>query len=629
MFETLKIYTHKDISLEEITEKLIQLGYRHQKAASEEGDFSVKGDTLEIFPANFSFPLRIEWEFNIVKKIYSFDKGLNKKIIDYNFLIVIPVIKKIRTRKYSEELPLDAVLKIKKGDYVVHTKYGIGKFLGTKKIRTKNKEEVFFEIEYANKDKLYVHREDAHLIQKYVSFSLKPPKLTRLGSKEWVSIKQRAERGIKDFALKLLTIEAHRKLKGGFRYSPDSEWQKIFEQSFPYQETDDQIRATENVKRGMESSICMDHLVCGDTGYGKTEVAMRAAFKAVMDNKQVAFLVPTTVLAYQHYRSLVKRLSEFPNNVEMLSRFRTPSQQRDIIKRLKEGKIDIIVGTHRLLSSDISFKDLGLLIIDEEQRFGVAQKERIKQLKVGIDVLTLTATPIPRTLYMSMVGIKEMSLIKTAPKDRLAVKTQIVEFKEEIIKEAILREVERGGQVFFIHNRIETIDKIYKKLKKFLPSHIRMEIVHGRLSSRHIEKVMLDFINKNIDCLISTAIIESGIDIPMANTIIINDAHRFGLGDLHQLRGRVGRFNIQAYAYLVVPCIKSLDSDAFKRLQLIEEFSHLGSGFDIAMSDLELRGAGNLLGHQQHGFVWMIGFDLYCRLLKKEIEYLKELLDYH
>ncbi len=628
MFETVKIYTHKEISLEDIIEKLAHLGYRRQEAVSEEGDFSVKGDTLEVFPVNFSFPVRIEWEFNTVTKIYSFDKKTKKRIIDYNFLIIIPIIRKLRKHKYSEDIPLDAVLKIKKGDYIVHVKYGIGRFLGIKKIKTKSREENFFEVEYANKDKLYVHPEEAHLIQKYVSFSSRPPKLTRLGSKEWTGIKQRAERGIKDFALQLLKIEAQRKLIGGIKYSPDSEWQKTFEQSFPYEETDDQIRATESVKRDMESSYCMDHLICGDVGYGKTEVAMRAAFKAVMDGKQVAFLVPTTILAYQHYKNLTSRISRFPLRVEMLSRFRRHNEQKAIVEDLKNGKIDIIVGTHRLLSSDISFKDLGLLIVDEEQRFGVAQKEKLKQLKSGIDVLTLTATPIPRTLYMSMVGIKEISLIKTPPKNRMAVKTHIVEFKTEVIREAVLRETKRGGQVFFIHNRIETIDKIYKKLKSILPQNIKMEIVHGRLPSRHIEKVMLDFINGNIKCLISTAIIESGIDIPQANTIIINDAHMFGLADLHQLRGRVGRFNVQAYAYLVVPRFKSADSDALKRLKLIEEFSYLGSGFDIAMSDLELRGAGNILGHQQHGFVWMIGFDLYCRLLKKEIEYLKELLRY-
>jgi len=626
MFETLKIYNHKDISIEDVAQMLVRLGYRRQTAVSEEGDFAIKGDTLELFPVNFSFPLRIEWEFNTITKIYSFDKNNNKKIIDYNLLIVIPFIKKRHRYKYSEDIPLDVVLQIKKGDYVVHTQYGIGRFLGIKMVKTEKQKGYFFEIEYQNKDKLYVPREDAHLIQKYISFSLRPPKLSRLGSREWANIKQKAERGIKNFAIELLKIEAQRKFAGGFKYSSDGQWQKIFEDSFVYEDTEDQVKAVQEVKSDMESTQCMDRLICGDVGYGKTEVAMRAAFKAVMDAKQVAFLVPTTILAYQHYKALKERIADFPINVEMLSRFRTKSEQKRIAEGLKTGKVDIIVGTHRLLSPDVSFKDLGLLIIDEEQRFGVAHKERIKQLKTGIDVLTLTATPIPRTLYMSMVGIKDISIIKTAPKERMAIRTKLIEFNKELIKEAILYEIKRGGQVFFIHNRIETIDKVKRKIEDFLPRDIKIGVVHGRLSSREIENIMLKFIEARIDCLISTAIVESGIDIPRANTIIINNAHNFGLSDLHQLRGRVGRFNTQAYAYLVVPRLRALSHDVIKRLRLVEEFSHLGSGFDIAMSDLELRGAGNLLGSQQHGFVWMIGFDLYCRLLKKEIEYLKDFL---
>jgi transcription-repair coupling factor (superfamily II helicase) len=454
---------------------------------------------------------------------------------------------------------------------------------------------------------------------------LKPPKLSRLGSREWIRTKERVSKGIREFALQLLRMEAQRKLMGGFKFSPDNEWQKIFEEKFPYQETEDQIKAIQEVKKDMESAMCMDRIVCGDVGYGKTEVAMRAAFKAVMDNKQVAFLVPTTILAYQHYTNLLKRTKDFPINVEMLSRFRTYHQQKEIIQRLKEGKIDIVVGTHRLLSPDVGFKDLGLLIIDEEHKFGVEHKEKIKELKVGIDVLTLTATPIPRTLYMSLVGIKDIFLIKTPPKERLATKTIICEFNPKILREAIIQEVKRQGQVFFIHNRIQTLPKIEKILRNYLPSEIRIEVVHGKLPSSLMEKIMLDFIEKKIDCLLSTAIVESGIDIPFANTIIINDAHIFGLADLHQLRGRVGRFNVRAYAYFVIPNKETISEEAKKRLKMIEEFSHLGAGFEIAMSDLELRGAGNLLGKEQHGFVWMVGFDLYCRLLKKEIEYLREI----
>lgn len=622
MFDTLKIYTHKEVSLEEVEKKLVDLSYRRVEGVFEEGDFSLRGDTLEIYPVNFNFPLRVEWEFDTVKKIYSFDKTLNRKVIDYDFLIVIPHFKKAK-RYSTEDFPLEAVLQIKRGDYVVHTRYGIGKFLGVKKLTVRDKEDYYFEIEYKDKDKLYVSKEDAHFVQKYTSFSAKPPRLTSLNSKEWTRIKERVESGIKKLALELLRMEAQRKIIGGFIYPQDNDWQKMFEESFPYEETDDQIKATVEVKKDMEEGVCMDRIICGDVGYGKTEVAMRAAFKAVMGAKQVAFLVPTTILAYQHYTNLLKRLKGFPFCVEMLSRFRSLGEQRKILDRLKEGKVDIIVGTHRLLSEDVIFKDLGLLIIDEEHKFGVEHKERIKKLKVGIDVLVLTATPIPRTLYMSLIGMRGLSLIKTPPRQRLAVITKVMEFDPQILKEAIIKELSRGGQVFIIHNRIESIHKIEQALRNVLSSDVRISVVHGRLSPHKIENVMLDFIEKRLDCLISTAIVESGIDIPYANTIIINDAHTFGLADLHQLRGRVGRLNLQAYAYIVVPSFEKIPTPARKRLELIAEFSHLGAGFEVAMSDLELRGAGNILGKEQHGFVWMVGFDLYCRLLKKEIEYLK------
>jgi transcription-repair coupling factor (superfamily II helicase) len=623
VFDTFKIYTHKEIPQEETIQRLISLQYRRVDEVCEEGDFSLRGDTLEVFPVNFNFPLRIEWEFEVIKKIYSFDKTLNKKVIDYDLLIIIPHLKKAQ-RYSSEDFPLEAVLQIKKGDFVVHSRYGIGKFLGVVKLKVRDKEDYYFQIEYDNKDKLYVSKEEAHLIQKYTNLNLKRPRLSRLGSKEWIRIKERVEKGIKAFAIEILKMQAQREIIGGFKYPKDDEWQKRFEESFPYEETEDQIKSTIEVKNDMESLHCMDRIICGDVGYGKTEVAMRAAFKAVMAGKQVAILVPTTILAYQHYTNLTKRLKGFPFNVEMLSRFRSSPEQKKILEKLGQGKIDIIVGTHRLLSQDLQFKDLGLLIIDEEHKFGVRHKEKIKKLKIGIDILILTATPIPRTLYMSLIGLKGISLIRTPPKQRLAVKTKVIQYNINVLKEAILKEIKRGGQVFFIHNRIETIDRIERSLRKVLPPNLRIAVVHGRLPAHTMEKVMLDFINQRLDCLLSTAIVESGIDIPSANTIIINNAHRFGLADLHQLRGRVGRFNIQAHAYLVVPGPDSISSDAQKRLEMIEEFSHLGAGFEVAMSDLELRGAGNILGKEQHGFIWMIGFDLYCRLLKKEIEYLKQ-----
>jgi len=419
-------------------------------------------------------------------------------------------------------------------------------------------------------------------------------------------------------------LQAAREVLGGFKFSKDTPWQKEFEETFPYEETEDQIRAWEEVKRCMESEKPMDILICGDVGYGKTEVAMRAAFKAVMDSKQVAFLVPTTILAEQHYQNFKKRLERFPVRVEMLSRFKSKSEQKKIIEDISKGLVDIIVGTHRILSQDVKFKDLGLLIIDEEQRFGVKQKERIKKMKMCVDVLTLTATPIPRTLYMSLSGIKSISLIKTPPKERLAIKTKVTIFSKELIRDAILKEYSRGGQVYFIENRIKDIPKIEKMLKSILPSCIKIGIAHGRMKAKELEEVMILFLRKEIDCLLSTAIVESGLDIPLANTLIVNNAHRFGLADLHQLRGRVGRFNIQAFAYFLVPKKECISKEAKKRLEAIEKFSYLGAGFDIAMRDLELRGAGNILGEQQHGFIWQIGLDLYCRLLKIEIEKLRE-----
>ncbi|MFH1504825.1 MAG: DEAD/DEAH box helicase [Candidatus Omnitrophota bacterium] len=624
MFDTFKIYTHKDISLIQAQEKLVSLGYHRVDTVLEGGDFSVRGDILEVFPVNFNFPLRLEWEFDLVGKIYSYDKNLHKKLINYGLLIIIPYSKKAK-RYNSEDMPLDAVLRVKKGDYIVHSRYGIGKFLGMKQLTVQGKEGYYFEIEYANKDKLYVSKEEAHFIQKYTNLASKHPQLTRLGTKEWLKIKEKAQEGIKRFAVGILKMEAQREVTGGFQYLADDDWQKKFEASFPYKETQDQAKATADVKKDMESKNCMDRIICGDVGYGKTEVAMRAAFKAMLSSKQVIFLAPTTILAYQHYTSLLKRLKDFPFCVEMLSRFRSAGEQKNIVEKLKQGKVDIIVGTHRLFSSDIQFKDLGLLIIDEEHKFGVAHKEKIKKLKAGVDVLVLSATPIPRTLYMSLIGLKGISLIKTPPEQRLAVKTKIIQFDINILRDIIMKEIDRDGQVFFIHNRIEEIEKIKNRLSRALPLSVRIGLIHGRLSSCIIEKIMFDFINKKLDCLLSTAIVESGIDIPSANTIIINDAHRFGLADLHQLRGRVGRYNKQAWAYLSIPPKKSIASEAAGRLKMIEEFSHLGAGFEVAMSDLELRGAGNILGKQQHGFIWMVGFDLYCRLLKKEIEYLKEI----
>lgn len=623
-FKTFKIYKGKVLSLSQAIKELIALGYNSCPLVQEEGDFRRTGEVIDIYCVSFEYPVRIEWEYDTIKRIRNFDPANMLFFQEHDILIILPKFKKKYSKFLYEQAPLSAILDLKKGDYVVHINYGVGIFLGKKKLETQKGKKDFLEIEYQNKEKLFVPLEKSHLLQKYISLGQKLPKLSRLGTKEWSYVKERARKSIRRYALELVREQALREILGGYKFSKDTAWQVQFEKTFLYRETQDQLIATEEVKLDMEKPLAMDRLICGDVGYGKTEVAMRASFKAVMDSKQVAFLVPTTILAEQHYQNFLKRLKGFPLRVEMLSRFKTSHEQKQIIQDLKKGKVDIIIGTHRLLSKDVRFKNLGLLIIDEEQRFGVRQKEKIKKIKRGIDVLTLTATPIPRTLYMGLTGIKSISIIKTPPQDRLSVKTYCEEFDKNLIKEAILREYKRGGQVFFIENRIRNLPKIKVMLETMLPSSLRIEMAFGKMKAQALEKVMVDFLNKKVDCLLSTAIIESGIDIPLANTLIVNNAHMFGLADLHQLRGRVGRFNIQAYAYFFIPKGLSLSRDAKARLAAIEDYSHLGSGFELAMQDLEIRGAGNVLGEQQHGFIWQIGLDLYCRLLKMEIEGLKE-----
>ena len=505
------------------------------------------------------------------------------------------------------------------GDFVVHNQHGIGKFLGMQKVQVAGASKDHLVIEYDRNEKLFVPVDSMHLVQKYIAFHTRKPRLYRLGNKEWQRVKERTRKGIAKLAWELLSLQAMRLAGEGFKFSEDTDWQTDFEKTFPYQETPDQIKAMVEVKQDMESAKPMDRLLCGDVGYGKTEVAMRAAFKAVMDNKQVAYLVPTTILAEQHYKNFIMRLKNFPVKVEMLSRFRTIAEQNEIIKGLHSGSVDIVIGTHRLLSPDVSFKNLGLMVVDEEQRFGVKAKEQLKKIKATIDVLVLTATPIPRTLYMSLMGAKDFSVINTPPQNRLPIKTVVVEYDTDLVAQAIKRELDRRGQVFFLHNRILDLEKIRDKVARGLGSNVRISIAHGQMPAKQLEQVMSDFIGGNIDVLVSTMIIESGIDIPNANTIIINNAHTFGLADLHQLRGRVGRFNRAAYAYFMIGHKEAIDTVARKRLQAIEEHSDLGAGFNIAMEDLEIRGAGNLLGQEQHGFIVAVGFDLYCRLLKEAI----------
>jgi len=508
---------------------------------------------------------------------------------------------------------------IQPGDFVVHSDFGIGRFINLVVRTIGGTEREYLQVDFANGDALYVPVHHADRLSRWTGPDDRNPRLHRLGEKKWRKTKSRAQKAVDELADELLELYASRETIAGHAFTPDSQWQAELEAGFPYTETVDQLSAIEDVKADMERAYPMDRLICGDVGYGKTEVALRAAFKAVMDGKQVAMLVPTTVLAQQHFNTFRERLRPYPVNVEMLSRFRTPSQQEEILRQLRKGKVDIVIGTHRLLSDDVSFKDLGLLFIDEEQRFGVAHKEKLKQIRTEVDVLTMTATPIPRTLYMSLVGVRDISQIDTAPADRLPVQTYVGESEDTILRQAILREIDRGGQVFYVHNRVQSIDNIRLKLS-FLVPETTVAVGHGQMSERELEEVMIRFVDGSIDVLLSTSIIESGLDIPNANTLIVDRADQFGLAQLYQLRGRVGRGIRRAYSYFLHPPWHHLTADAKARLEVIASQTDLGAGYSIAMRDLEIRGAGDLLGSRQSGHIAAIGFDLYMRLLTEAVK---------
>ena len=525
----------------------------------------------------------------------------------------------VRARKRYKRAPaLESFSNLKEGDFVVHIDYGIGRYRGMRKIETENVTVECLWLEYADSEFLYVPVDQLSLIERYTAEDGTVPTVHKIGGVQWARTKARTVKAIEDMTGELIEIYATRKIHGGFAFSPDTDWQRELEQSFVYEETPDQEKVIEEIKQGMEGKSCMDRLLCGDVGFGKTEVALRAAFKAVQDGKQVGILVPTTVLAQQHSITFSQRLADFPVNVETLSRFKGPAEQKKILKKLASGEVDVIIGTHRLLSKDVNFKDLGLLIIDEEQRFGVRQKERLKKLKSSVDTLAMTATPIPRTLHMSLMGVRDLSLINTPPQDRLPIATQICPFSEEVIAEAAHRELARDGQVFFVHNRIGSIYAIYELLCRIVPE-ARIGVAHGEMPERELEINMRRFQEREIDILLSTMIIENGLDFPNANTILVNRADRFGLSQLYQLRGRVGRSYHRAYAYLLVPPRRLITDEAVKRLRVLEEYTELGSGYEIAMRDLELRGTGNILGSQQHGFINAVGFDTYLKLLKDAI----------
>lgn len=511
---------------------------------------------------------------------------------------------------------------IKPGDYVVHVENGIGKYLGVETLEFNGVRKDFLNIQYGGADKLFVPVEQVHYLQKYISGDNSTPKLSRLGSGDWARAKSRASAAVEDIADKLLELYARREKAQGFAFAQDDASQHEFEEAFPYEETPDQLRAVEDVKRDMERARPMDRLICGDVGFGKTEIALRAAYKAAMNGKQCAVLVPTTVLAQQHYQTFSERFAGFLPTVDVICRFRTPKEQRITLQKVRAGQVDILIGTHAILSSRIKFKDLGLLIIDEEHRFGVKQKEKIRALSEGVDVLTLSATPIPRTLHMSLVGARDMSLIETAPAERFPVQTYVIEDDDAIIAEAVRREIRRGGQVYFVYNRIETIDRMRDRLVELVPE-AKIQTAHGQMSGDFLESVMMDFYEGAFNVLLTTTIIESGLDVANANTIIIYDADNFGLAQLYQMRGRVGRSHKMAFAYFVHRADKILGENAEKRLQAMREFAQLGAGFKIAMKDLEIRGAGNLLGAQQHGHIASVGFEMYCRLLEEAVNKLQ------
>lgn len=553
------------------------------------------------------------------------EKGYEYPFLKFEVISETDIFGKVRKkkrRKTYEGSRIQSFSELKPGDYVVHVNHGIGIYQGIEKIEVDKIAKDYMKISYAQGGNLYIPATQLDLIQKYANADAKKPKLNRLGTQEWNRTRTKVRGAVREIARDLVALYAARQKEEGYVYGPDTVWQKEFEEMFPFEETEDQLLAIEAVKQDMESHKIMDRLICGDVGYGKTEIAIRAAFKAVQENKQVVYLVPTTILAQQHYNTFLQRMKEFPVRIDLMCRFRTPAQQKKTIEDTKKGLVDIVIGTHRVLSDDLQYKDLGLLIIDEEQRFGVQHKEKIKKLKENVDVLTLTATPIPRTLHMSLIGIRDMSVLEEAPQERMPIQTYVMEYNDEMVREAIERECARQGQVYYVYNRVEDIAEVTARIQKLVPD-VTVAYAHGQMREHELEKIMYGFINREIDVLVSTTIIETGLDIPNVNTMIIHDADRLGLSQLYQLRGRVGRSSRMAYAFLLYRKDKLLKEVAEKRLAAIREFTDLGSGFRIAMRDLEIRGAGNLLGAEQHGHMEAVGYDLYCKMLNEAVKHLK------
>ena len=592
-------------------------GERLVKTLMEKGIFSTYKDSIDKIEAG-----------EVVITFGNLLRGFDYPELELSIISDKDIFGETRRKRSGKAVRKKGVAKItsfaelKPGDYVVHANHGIGVYKGIKQMAAGGTTRDYLDIVYDKGDKLYVPVDQLDLVQKYIGSEGNSPKINKLGGAEWQKAKAKARKSINEIAQDLVKLYAARATLKGHSFGKDTEWQRQFEDEFPYEETPDQLASLEEIKSDMESDKPMDRLLCGDVGYGKTEVAIRAAFKAVMDGKQVAFLVPTTILADQHYNNLIKRFSDFPIKIDMISRFRTPKQQKATLQALKEGNVDILIGTHRLVSKDIVFKDLGLLIVDEEQRFGVAQKEKIKGMKKNVDVLTLSATPIPRTLHMSLTGVRDISVIETPPEDRYPIQTYVVEQNDQLIRDAILREIGRGGQVYFVYNRVESIDSMANYIRDLVPE-CKVCIMHGQMTEKELETEMIAFMNKEYDVLVCTTIIETGIDISNVNTMIVHNADKMGLSQLYQLRGRVGRANRIAYAYFIYTKDKILTEVAEKRLKALKDFTELGSGFKIAMRDLEIRGAGNMMGSSQHGHMASIGYDLYCRMLEDTIKLIK------
>jgi len=609
-----------DLCIEEIQEAVRKQKHIIVLCGNKENKEKIKNLLQERTKTHHIDPMKYE---NLYIKEGSLSVGF--ECYDFNLLVIsveeIFSNPKKRVKLSSEFKQGETVIfsDLKIGDYVVHKTNGIGQFIGVNTIKTEGIVKDYIKIKYRDDDILYIPTNNLDNIRKFIGTGDKAPKLNRLGSKEWAGTKAKVKANLREVAQELIELYAKREKQRGYMFSQDSEWQKEFEQSFPYTETDDQLRSIEEVKKDMESERPMDRLLCGDVGYGKTEVAIRAAFKACMDQKQVAYLVPTTILANQQYEAFKERMKDYPIRIELLNRFISKSKQEETAKKIKLGEVDIVIGTHRLLSKDVEFKNLGFLIIDEEHRFGVKDKEKIKQLKTNIDVLTMTATPIPRTLHMSIVGIRDMSCLYEPPQNRRPVQTYVLEYDDEVIKEAITKELERSGQVFYLYNNVQGIDKKAREIAELVPE-AKVGFAHGKMQGKDLEEIMMDFINKKIDVIVCTTILESGIDIPNANTIIVENADRLGLAQLYQIRGRVGRADKQAYAYITYKRDKLITEVADKRLKAIKEFTEFGSGFKIAMRDLEIRGAGSLLGEIQHGHMEQVGYDTYCKILDEVIK---------